>query len=255
MGNSGHTPAAFVRPFAEDPDLLQAVDDERQRAIAAQVSVPACRLDIGSWEPPLAEKGAFGILVIEGLLRRQVGVLGRRGVELLGAGDLIRPELQPTLSSVPQQADWRALTPTTVGILGAETAAFVSRIPGIASELLARGVRRSRTMLELGAITQIRGVSSRLLLLFWLLADRWGRRQSGEVVLTIPLTHDLLADLINAQRQSVSSALGVLTSAGVIKRLSDGTWVLCGLPPQTEGELALISGLEARTALGLDRMA
>jgi hypothetical protein len=45
-----------------------------------------------------------------------------------------------------------------------------------------------------------------------------------------PLTHALLGDLVAARRPSVSTALGRLTEAGVVRRVGDA-WILSGDPP------------------------
>jgi hypothetical protein len=51
------------------------------------------------------------------------------------------------------------------------------------------------------------------------------------VVLPLALTHGWLANLVGAQRPSVTTALGHLTSAGRVERLDDGSWLLRGGPP------------------------
>jgi CRP-like cAMP-binding protein len=40
---------------------------------------------------PDRARGGYGLLVLEGLLLRRVGIEGRYGAELLGPGDLLRP--------------------------------------------------------------------------------------------------------------------------------------------------------------------
>jgi CRP-like cAMP-binding protein len=66
----------------------------------------------------------------------------------------------------------------------------------------------------------------RLSALFWHLADRWGRVTPAGVSLDLPLTHGLVAELVGAQRQTVTTALTHLRELGSIRRRSDGCWVL-----------------------------
>src|SRR3954454_14443831 len=67
-------------------DQLQAA---RQATTAAVVRAPA-----GPWRSAQnAERarGGYGMLLLDGLLSRRVGVEGRYGAELLVPGDLLRP--------------------------------------------------------------------------------------------------------------------------------------------------------------------
>jgi hypothetical protein len=91
------------------------------------------------------------------------------------------------------------------------------------------------------------------LVLFWFLADRWGGREAGQVVLKIPLQHELLSALVSAERASVSRSLKALSRRGQISRRADGYWVLHGVPPQDLGELILIQRIEGRNRLAWRR--
>jgi CRP-like cAMP-binding protein len=67
-------------------------------------------------------------------------------------------------------------------------------------------------------------------MLFWDLADRYGRVHPDGVHLDLPLTHEALSHLAGARRPSVSGALTRLAAAGHLER--DGRrWVLRGEPP------------------------
>jgi len=68
---------------------------------------------------------------------------------------------------------------------------------------------------------------------FKYVADRYGRVGPGGVELSIPLTHDLISQLVGAHRPSVSTALGRLEHAGDVSR--DGhCWTLHGTAPALE---------------------
>jgi CRP/FNR family transcriptional regulator, cyclic AMP receptor protein len=68
----------------------------------------------------------------------------------------------------------------------------------------------------------------RLILLFWELADRWGRVAPDGVSVPLPLTHQTLGRIIRAQRPSVTAALTELRERGFLGREADGTWVIHG---------------------------
>jgi CRP-like cAMP-binding protein len=51
------------------------------------------------------------------------------------------------------------------------------------------------------------------------------------VTVPLPVTHDVLAQLVCAQRPTVTSALKRLSDRGQIRRRSDKTWLLAPEPP------------------------
>ncbi len=109
--------------------------------------------------------------------------------------------------------------------------------PEIAAALTGRALLRSRYLALLIAIVSERRVETRLHMLFWHLADRFGRVRGDSVVVEIPLTHALLSELTAARRPSVTKALLSLRDRGMLFR-EDGAWVLRGNPPGQYRELA-----------------
>jgi CRP-like cAMP-binding protein len=81
------------------------------------------------------------------------------------------------------------------------------------------------------ALSHLNRVDVRLLAFFWHLADRWGRVGPEGVIVPLRLTHRTLAQLVGAQRPSVTTALGALAGEGRVTRRDDGTWLLHGEPP------------------------
>ncbi len=67
--------------------------------------------------------------------------------------------------------------------------------------------------------------------LFWLFADRWGRRRGNGMTVPIPLTHVNVARLIAAQRLTVTTAIRALVDDGLLTSEGRGHWVLHGEPP------------------------
>jgi hypothetical protein len=89
------------------------------------------------------------------------------------------------------------------------------------------------------AISNQGRIEDRLLLLFWHLAQRWGRVSPGGVRLNLPLTHQTLAKLVGAQRPTVTVALGVLRERGLLFRGEERSWLLpLPIPEELEPLLA-----------------
>jgi CRP-like cAMP-binding protein len=223
----------------EDPELAEVLP-AAQRARAIDDCVAATRsVKRGGWRPEAdaAEwvgPGGIGLLVLEGLLVRRVGVDDRFGAELLGEGDVLRPwqdaDAGPALS---RMVGWRVLEATRLAVLDGAVAAAMAAYPQLTGRLVARALERSRNLaINMAIIHQLR-VNTRLLMLLWHLADRWGRVRTEGVVLPLRLTHSVLADLVTARRPTVTSALSELSRRGLVTPRDRG-WLLHGDPP---GEL------------------
>jgi CRP-like cAMP-binding protein len=167
------------------------------------------------------------MLVLDGLVVRELEVGGMRCCELLGPGDLLRPwdedDGSATLESV---AGWRVLEPMRLALLDDGFARRACRWPAVTSELMQRTLRRSRSLSILLALTQARRADVRLRTLFWHLADRWGRVTPAGVIIPLNLTHSVIAQLTGLRRPSVSISLGELERAGEIVRLSKDSWLM-----------------------------
>lgn len=117
-----------------------------------------------------------GFLVIDGDLSRRTNLFGRSAVELLGPGDVLRPREGTGWASLPYEPSWMVHAPCRIAILDAGFEAALGRLPGVAGQLVDRAVQRARTLAVLLAISGTPNLATRLLLLFWHLADRWGTR-------------------------------------------------------------------------------
>ncbi len=223
-----------------DPDLAAGIAAS-QRSLAER-SCQARVIDVprGSWDVddlPAADRGGFGLLVLSGVLCRRVVQRHHHGAEIIGPGDLLRPWDQVgEWSSIPASADWQALVPAHAAVLDADFSGRAAPYPEIAVALLRRGVLRSRYLAILVAILRQRKVETRLHLLFWHLADRFGEVHGDWIHVDVPLTHNLLSELVAARRPSVTTALSNLSELGVLRR--DGEeWLLRGPAPAEFEEL------------------
>ena len=219
-----------------DPDLGELLDPtERERARRGTVT-RVRRLSPGRWLPLEAlEEAAYhqGFLVIDGLLSREVDVLGRRCVELIGDADVLRPwGWDPSGSHVNAEVEWVVLEPTRMAVLDHALVSQMNPWPQLGLELFARGTRRAHWLAIALAISHHPRVDDRLLLTLWQVAERWGRVRRDGISVPLPLSHERLASLVGAHRPAVTTAMGELTRAGLVSRGEDRFWVLHGNPPQ-----------------------
>jgi CRP/FNR family transcriptional regulator, cyclic AMP receptor protein len=226
---------AFVRVLEEDPELASGLDPTSvqlatRHAIAAVEVVPA-----GVWQPTRPADGGnghLGLLVLDGLLMRDVRFAHATCTELIGRGDLLRPwDWERDVLTIRPEVAWTALQPVRLAVLDRRITAIMGRWPELVSAVVARAVRRSFELATNQATSHLTRVDARLELLFWGLADRWGRVGPDGVVLELPLTHQVLGRLVGAQRPSVTTALSDLARRGIVERRDDGAWILCGNPP------------------------
>ncbi len=235
-GVPGRPTVPVVAVLDVDPDLAGALDSE-QVALARRFAIAEVRrLEPGVWRPAddvPEEPGTLGLLVIDGLLSRDVVLGGRRCTELVGQGDLLRPRdfNDGSLALVPSECEWSVLERAQIAVLGRRFAMVAGRWPELTSALLSRTLRRSRGLALQLAIDHERRVDLRILLMLWHLADRWGKVGPEGVILPLRLTHQALANLTGARRPSVTTALGQLASRGLLRRRPDGSWLLRGDPP------------------------
>jgi len=235
-------PAAHerCRVLHEDPGLAEAIPPERREQAIADCVAQEARIPVGRWRggPTVAWRGGIGLLMLDGLLVRRVGIDGRFGAELLGEGDLLRPwEADEDPPTLPLTTGWRVLEPVRLAVLDEPFMQLLSVYPELGGRLVGRAIARSRNMAVNMAIVHQARVDVRLHMLFWHLASRWGRVGSGGVTVPLRLTHAVLAELAAARRPTVTSALTSLSKRGVV-RPTDAGWVLTGDAP---GELSDLS--------------
>lgn len=200
------------------------------RAARAKQACQAQALELpqGLWHGDQSEldRDGFGLLVLSGVLCRRVVQSECYGAELIGPGDLMRPWDQVSeWSSIPVESTWTVLQPARLAVLDSAFARRASPYPEISAELLKRALVRSRYLTILVAIISQRRIDTRLTMLFWHLADRFGRLRGEWVEIPVPLTHSTLAELVAARRPSVTTALSALNERGVLQRV-DGGWLL-----------------------------
>ena len=230
-----------------DPDLGDLLAPQELERARREAITREQRLTPGEWDAAAAQDPAQhhrGFLIVDGLLSRTVEVMGRHCVELVGHGDVMRPwSWDETGSHVRAEIGWQVLEDTRLAVLDHELVLRIVPWPQLGLELFNRGTRRAHHLAVALAIAHHQRVGDRLLLTLWHLAERWGRVTADGIVIPLPLGHQRLADLVGAQRQSVTTALGGLARAGSISRRDDGDWVLHGEPPEELRHHKLVAAL------------
>ncbi|MDQ6750754.1 MAG: Crp/Fnr family transcriptional regulator [Actinomycetota bacterium] len=229
-------PSRVTNVLDEDRDLAEHLSGTRLEEARRDAVAHLMLVHVGEWSPTEGRRsavGALGLLILEGMLARKTSIGGRPSLELFGAGDLLRPSDEAgSLLIRPQQVHWWALTPIRLAVLDARFTSRMCSYPEVIEALNGRLERRSSTHALRLAIMQQPHLSERLHLLLWHLADQFGQVHPEGVVLAIPLTHGLLAQLVGARRPSVSGALKELERATLVVRRPDGSWLLGGAPPK-----------------------
>jgi hypothetical protein len=212
-----------------EPDLgrfLTEADDEVLEGLSVPViEVPGGDLDLSG---ALAERSAFGLILLDGMLIRRLAMNGSDTLRLLGPGDLV--SVQPAVSSIlVAGGGWRAAAPTRMAVLGRDVLLAAHRAPRLVAGLHVRYAEQAdRVALQL-AICQLPRVEDRVLSMLWLLAESWGQVTLHGTALRLHLTHETLGGLVGARRSTVTLALGQLTDEGAILRHERG-WLLLEQP-------------------------
>jgi len=167
------------------------------------------------------------VLVLDGLIAVGVDAGRAHTTWLVGSDDLVRPWNMREFSLI-QNTTWRALTDTRLALLDGDFSRRVAGIPMITRELLGRATQTTHWLLAKSLIAGSPVVEERLLLLFALLSERWGRVRRDGVWLNLPLTHELLAQMCGARRPSVTTALRSLRERGLVDCTQRGCWLLRG---------------------------
>lgn len=214
-----------------DPDLGDGIEAAQHHLARRRAAVAVVEIEPPGWDAsPISEEaddGWLGLFLLDGLMIRRVTVGKRAACELFGPGDLVRPwDTDGEYAPLPISVDWLVLKPTRLAVLDTAFTLRIAPWPTITSRIIGRVAQRARNLALIQAVSHLPRADARLLILFWLLADRWGRVGPSGVRVTLPLTHEVLAMLVGAQRPTVTIALQRLTRAGLLTRERSDRWLL-----------------------------
>jgi CRP/FNR family cyclic AMP-dependent transcriptional regulator len=223
-----------VRLLDADPGFRNAVPADDLKVAGKHLVARCVTVEAGSWDDrELHDPSWVGLLILEGLMSRDVQIAGTRSRELLGPSDVLRPwDDESELSPVGAEASWTVHEPARLAVLDRRFAMLAGRWPPLANEVLSRVLRRSRWLAVLLAIAGLRGVEERIMLFLWHLAGSWGRVLPEGTLVPSALTHEVIADVIGARRPSVTTAISELQHRGALRRVDEG-WLLLAPPPES----------------------
>jgi CRP-like cAMP-binding protein len=214
-----------------DPDLAEGISAEELEVARHHAVARVLQLDGPSWNPEpivrVSEPGWLGLFQLDGLMLRRVDVGKRSACELFGPGDIVRPwDADGEYDPLPISLEWHVLRPTRLALLDTAFAVRVARWPQITGRICGRIAQRARCLALTQAVTHLPRAHPRLLMLFCILADRWGIVSPDGVRVTLPLTHETLAMLVGSRRPTVTIALQRLARAGLLVRERNHRWLL-----------------------------
>jgi hypothetical protein len=240
-----------LRVLEADPDLGAALPPEVFAVAARHALAEVKEVPQGEWVPSSCYDGSHplvGLLIVDGLLTRDMSFAGRMSSELMGAGDLLRPwDQDAAFDPIPLDVSWQILEKAHIAILDRHFAAVIGKWPVLVDAVTGRAVKRSRALAFQLAISQVTRVDERLLVLMWHLAERWGRVGPDGVRVPLRLTHEALGRLVGARRPSVTTALTGLSKRGCVERTPTG-WLLHGDPAEQLADLAAYNSADVSSA-------
>ena len=184
----------LIEVLSRDPELAQGLSATQRRSAQRDCVARLLRVSRSALQPHRFAAGSvrgFGLLLLSGFLVRRVSQGGRFGAELLGPGDLLRPwRTLGYQASMPFEPAWTVVSDAEVAVLDDTFTCLSAPYPAVAVQLVDRAMLRSRHLAINMAIVQQPRIDTRLHMLFWHLADRWGRTGSAGVTLNVPLTHE-----------------------------------------------------------------
>jgi CRP/FNR family cyclic AMP-dependent transcriptional regulator len=168
-----------VHLLEADPDLGGLLTGARRLEAERELVVRVHRLGVGVWDVSRLEgAGAdhVGLLLLDGVIAREVIVADHVSAELLGPGDLVRPWQDASKADLlPVDVLWSILSPSSFAVLDRRFAGELARWPEVTAALFERLSERSLRLGTTQAISQLTRVDRRLKALLWHLAERWGR--------------------------------------------------------------------------------
>lgn len=205
--------------------LEDLAGDERREAARSLEGCPILILREGVSYPPARIPAAELLLVEEGLLlltRLRPGATRRMVVAVAAPGSALLPPASDGRIEVAAAARVTVLTPSARrGLL---------RVPGAAEALLDALAHElddaQESLAQFASVRHVERVRDKLLQL----ARSHGRVVPGGVRLDLPLTHELLGEMVGSARETVTWAAAQLTREGFLRR--DGRVYRLVVPPE-----------------------
>src|SRR4051812_46330470 len=168
-----------ARPMAADPahHRLGPPDPRRIASLFERLADDTIDVAPGPWSPT-ASRGAaasLGLVVLDGLLLRELRLDGVATAQLVIDGEIVDPLTRVDSVLCREDVTWRAVEPTTLAVLGDRFLAAAQRQPALYVALRHRHARQMHRAARYAAIAQLPRVDQRLVSLLRSLAEDRGR--------------------------------------------------------------------------------
>jgi CRP-like cAMP-binding protein len=217
-----------------DSDLGSALAGARLRAAQERLVAPAVAAAKGTLRDSafgMAGPEGLGLLVLDGVIAREVLLSDTVSMELVGPGDVVTAtQADEPGQLLRSEVRWTIVEPARLAVLNRQFVAALADYPEVALALSSRLLQRTHRLGVSQAITQLNGVDRRVLAILWHLAERWGQVTGAGIELSLPIPHRIISQLVGARRPTVSTAVAQLAKDGHLTRRPDGGWILHGEP-------------------------
>lgn len=193
--------------------LVELPGDERRRVDALLAGCPCVELEAGATRSAGQLPSAVLLVVDEGavaLVRTAEESSRRIVLALAGAGEVLLPPGRDDRIAAVTEARLTAVPSDVYRELLANREAAGA----IADSLVDALCERERSLGAFGRFPHVERVRSKLLQL----ARSHGRVSDRGVLIRLPLTHDLLADMVGSARETVTWAMRELDDEGFVSR-------------------------------------
>jgi CRP/FNR family transcriptional regulator, cyclic AMP receptor protein len=211
-----------------DPDFRAGVPSDALAAARRVVVVPRLDAAPGRWEPPPSAswpEPVTGVVVLDGLMARDVELGSRVATQFLGPGDIVDPwGAQDDM--LPCRLRWEAHGDVVLGVLDGRFALAARRWPSLLVVVQRKLCQRADRLAAQSAALQLPRVEERVLAVLWQLAERFGRVRRDGVFIPFNVSHRLIGQLAGARRPTVSLAVKELCAAELLNRGDDGSWFI-----------------------------
>src|SRR4051812_22132764 len=165
-----------VRLLEVHPDLAEAIPEDDRATARRFLVADAHDVGRGPWSPHLACRDGsrgFALMIVSGLVLREVVLAGRRAAQVFGPGDLLRPAPEGD-SSLSETVQWTVMDAAVATVLDDGFLTATRRWPALGAAVDDRLFAQVDRVAVHLAIAHLPRIEQRLLAMLWHLADRFG---------------------------------------------------------------------------------